>query len=467
MNKAEQKGKEAVTERMPPQAIEEEMAVLGSMLLDKEAVGKCVELLDESAFYKSAHRKIYQAAVTLYERNVEVDYLTVTDELEKMGVLEEVGGPYYITELSNQVPSAASVEFYAKIVLEKALFRSLIEVSNEIAVEAYEAREDAIELIDAAEQKIFSLSERKLRKGFQPIDPILHETFDIIEGYHQRKGTVTGVPTGFDRLDGLTSGFQNSDLVIVAGRPSMGKTAFCLNLARNAAIDHGVPVAIFSLEMSNTQLAMRMLCSEAHVDAHKVRTGKLPENDWQRLSTSVGRLAEAPIYIDDSAALSVLEIRAKARRLKSEKNIGLLIVDYLQLIKGPKASESRQIEISMISQSLKALAKELDIPVVSLSQLSRAVESRGGDRRPILSDLRESGAIEQDADVVMFIYRPEVYYSASHPVPPEEKGIAEIIIAKQRNGPTGTEKLHFNREYVLFANLDRVHEEELAFDSGF
>lgn len=445
--------KEVVTDRMPPQAIEEEMAVLGSMLIDKEAVGKGIEVLEASSFYKSAHQKIFQAAVKLYERNTEVDYLTITDELEKMGVLEEVGGAYYITELANRVPSAASVEFYANIVLEKSLLRKLIQVSNEITTEAYDAQEDVVEIIDSAEKKIFSISEGKLRKGFLSIDPILHNTFEIIDSYHKRKGSVTGVATGFHKLDEMTSGFQNSDLIIVAGRPSMGKTAFCLNIARNAAVDHKVPVGIFSLEMSNTQLAMRMLCSEARVDSHKVRTGRLPESDWPKLSLSVGKLSEAAIYIDDSAALSVLEIRAKARRLKAEKNIGLLVIDYLQLIKGPRSSESRQIEISLISQSLKALAKELEIPVVALSQLSRAVESRGGDRKPILSDLRESGAIEQDADVVMFIYRPEVYGPTEHP------GISEIIIAKQRNGPTGSVEVHFHKDYVLFADLDKTHDE--------
>ncbi|HEX9652079.1 MAG TPA: replicative DNA helicase, partial [bacterium] len=439
--------REILTERMPPHAIDAEMAVLGSMLIDKEAVTKCMELVDETAFYKTAHVKIFQAAVNLDARGgTEIDYLTITDELQKMGVLEEVGGPYYITELANKVPSAASVEYYARIVLEKSLLRKLIEVSTEIAREAFEAREDAADVLDTAEQRIFSLSEKKLRKGFQPIAPILGATFDIIDSFHKRKGSVTGIPTGFKKLDERTSGFQNSDLIIVAGRPSMGKTAFCLNIARNAAVDYAIPVGIFSLEMSNTQLAMRMLCSEARVDSHKVRTGRLSDNEWPKLSTSVGRLAEAPIYIDDTPALNVLEIRAKARRLKAEKKIGMVVIDYLQLVKGPKSSESRQVEISLISQALKALAKELNIPVVALSQLSRAVESRGGDRRPILSDLRESGAIEQDADVVMFIYRPEMYG------PTEDSGIAEIIIAKQRNGPTDTVKVHFHKDYVLFAN---------------
>ncbi|RMD90733.1 MAG: replicative DNA helicase [Calditrichaeota bacterium] len=447
-----------LTERMPPQAVEAEMAVLGAMLLESEAVSKAIEILDETAFYKTAHQIIFKAAINLFEEQKKIDMLTIADELEKMGKLDEVGGAYYLTELVNRVPSAAGVEYYAKIVLEKSLLRKLINISTEIATEAYEASEDAVDLIDAAEQKIFSLSQRKLRKGFLPISSILEETFETIEGYHKRKGTVTGVPTGFTQLDEMTSGFQNSDLIIVAGRPSMGKTAFCLNIARNAAVVYKVPVAIFSLEMANFQLAMRMLCSEAHVDAHLLRTGRLRETEWQKLSLSVGNLADAPIYIDDTPAPNVLEIRAKARRLKVERNIGMLIVDYLQLIKGPKSAESRQIEISMISQSLKALAKELNIPVVALSQLSRAVESRGGDRRPILSDLRESGAIEQDADVVLFIYRPEVYG------PTEVEGITEIIIAKQRNGPTGKVELKFHKNYVLFTNLARDMDESQPVD---
>ena len=459
-------GKQAETiERMPPQALDAEMAVLGSMLLSKEAVTKCMELLEPEAFYKTAHQKIYQAIVNLDARGeVEVDYLTVSEELKRMGVLEEVGGAYYLTELTNRVPSAASVEYYARIVLEKSLLRKLIHVSGEIAHMAYEAREDATQLIDAAEQKVFQLSENRLRRGFSPIRPVVVRTFEVIEDYHHRKGVVTGVPTGFHELDQLTSGFQNSDLIILAARPSMGKTAFCLNIARNVAVQSKIPVGIFSLEMSSTQLAMRLLCAEAMVDAHKVRTGRLPESEWQKLSRNVGRLVEAPIFIDDSAALNVLEIRAKARRLKAEHDIGLLVIDYLQLIRGPRNAESRQIEISMISQSLKALAKELDIPVLALSQLSRAVEARGGDRRPILSDLRESGAIEQDADVVMFIYRPEAYASKTNPVPPEYQGIAEIIVAKQRNGPTDVIKLAFQKEYVLFANLDYAHSEPELFE---
>ncbi|MCI0495924.1 replicative DNA helicase [candidate division KSB1 bacterium] len=445
---------ESKIQRIPPQDIEAEMAVIGAMFLDSDAVGKSLELLDESCFYKTVHQKIFRAAVELYDHQEPIDIITMGDALKRKGHLEDVGGNYYLVQLSEKVPSAANVEYYAKIVLEKALLRKLITAMVDITNRAYEHKGDVYGLLDGVEKEVFVLSERRLKKGFVSIYQTMHETFERIESFHGKAGGVTGVPSGFVDLDERTSGFQNSDLIVVAGRPSMGKTAFCLNIARNAAVQYGIPVGVFSLEMASYQLAMRMLCSEARVDSHAVRTGKLPKDDWQKLSMSVGVLAESPIYIDDTPALSILEIKAKARRLKYEKNIGLLIVDYMQLVQGPPNSESRQQEISAISQSLKALAKELTIPVIALSQLSRAVESRGGDRRPMLSDLRESGAIEQDADVVIFIYRPEVYGRT------EEEGIAEIIIGKQRSGPIGTIKLAFVKEYVLFANLSRIYEEQ-------
>ncbi|MFZ5518291.1 MAG: replicative DNA helicase [Candidatus Zhuqueibacterota bacterium] len=434
-------------QRVPPQDIDAEMAVLGAMFIEAEAVGKAVEILDESSFYKTAHQKIFRAAVELYDRQEPIDVITIASALSKKGHLESVGGNYYLIQLSELVPSAANVEYYAKIVLEKALLRQLINVSTDIASRAYDHKGDVYTLLDSIEKEVFVLSDRKLKKGFTSINATMHETFEKIESFHGMKGGVTGVASGFADLDQMTSGFQNSDLVIVAGRPSMGKTAFCLNICRNAAVDYGVPVGIFSLEMASYQLAMRMLCSEARVDSHAVRTGRLPMDDWQKLSMSVGVLAAAPIYIDDAPAQNILEIKAKARRLKYEKNVGLLVVDYMQLVQGPAGVESRQQEISSISQSFKALAKELNIPVIALSQLSRAVESRGGDHRPLLSDLRESGAIEQDADVVIFIYRPEVYGRT------DEEGIAEIIIGKQRSGPIGSVKLAFVKQYVLFANL--------------
>ncbi len=443
---APMKGPAESVDRVPPQALEAEMAVLGAMLLQEDAVLKAIELLDEQAFHKPAHRKIFRAAVALHERSQPVDIVTLSDELERRKELEEVGGSYYLTELVERIPSAANVEYHARIVLEKALRRKLIEVANEISAEAYEGEEEATQLIDRAEQKIFRLADRRLRKGFISINPIMHQTFDVIEHFHQRRGSVTGVATGFTRLDELTAGLQKSELIVIAGRPSMGKTAFALNIAYHVATREGLPVGIFSLEMAAPQLALRMLCTAARVDQHLVRTGRLADEDWPRLSLAVGHLAEAPIFIDDTPAISVLEIRAKARRLKAEHGLALLIIDYLQLVRGPSQAESRQHEISMITQSLKALAKELEIPVVALSQLSRAVETRAGDRRPILSDLRESGAIEQDADVVLFIYRPEVYGGG------EQEGTAEIIIGKQRSGPTGTVHLVFVKEFVMFAN---------------
>jgi len=434
------------SQRLPPQDIEAEMAVLGAMFLENEAVAKAIEILDESCFYRTAHQNIFKSAVKLFDSRQPVDVITMGDSLQKAGELETVGGNYYLAQLADKVPSAANIEYHARIVLEKALLRKLITVSTTIAQKCYDSTDDVHDLVDTAERDIFSLSERRLRKGFTSINPILHDTFERIETFHHKKGGITGIPTGFSKLDELTSGFQKSEFIIVAGRPSMGKTALCLNIARNAAVKYEIPVGVVSLEMASYQLAMRLLCSEARVDSHLVRTGKLPMKEWSKLSLSVGKLADAPIFVDDSPAQSILEIKAKARRIKHEKDIQLLIIDYLQLIRGPKGVESRQQEISGISQALKALAKELDIPVVALSQLSRAVESRTGDKRPQLSDLRESGAIEQDADVVLFIYRPAVYGR----VEPEKENIAEIIIGKQRNGPTGTLEVIFKKEFVSF-----------------
>ena len=451
-------------DRVPPQSIEAEMAVLGSMLLDRDATGKAIEILDDSAFYKDAHRKIFLAAVSLYDRNEPVDLITLTDELKRRKQLEEVGGSYYLTELAESVPSAANVEYHARIVLEKSLLRKLINIANNIAADSYAGEQNVFDIIDRAEQAIFSLAERRLRKGFMEIDPILHETFEELERLHQREGGVTGVPSGFEKLDEMTAGFHRSDFIIIAGRPSMGKTAFALSLARNAAVDHGIPVGIFSLEMASYQLAMRLLCAEARVNSHQVRTGKLPVNEWPKLSLAVAKLAAAPIFIDDTPNLGILELRAKARRLKAEKDIGLLIIDYLQLVHGPANVENRQQEISAISRSLKALAKELDIPVIALSQLSRAVEARGGDKRPMLSDLRESGAIEQDADLVLFIYRPEVYNTLYDEEGNSLEGVAEIIIGKQRNGPTGTVRLAFIDDYAKFENLATYR--DIDFDVG-
>ncbi len=439
----------AQEQRVPPQAVEAERAVLGAMMLGEEAIAKAVELLDENCFYRDAHRRIYEAVVTLFERSEPADLVTVREVLKGADQLEGAGGELYLAELLDEVATTANVEYYARIVLESAIKRRMIGALTGVIAEAYEAGGEAAELLDRAEQEIFRLSERRLRRGARPLEEILHRTFELIDQAHARKGGLSGVATGFKLLDEKLAGLKSSDLIILAGRPSMGKTAFALNVARNVGVDGGVPVAFFSLEMSAHQLAQRMLCSEARLDFHAVRTGRLPKTDYQKLSMCVGRLAEAPILIDDSPSMSVLEFRAKARRLRSEHGIGLIMVDYIQLMSGPRAAESRQIEITMISRALKALAKELDIPVLALSQLSRAVEIRGGDRRPQLSDLRESGALEQDADVVLFMYREEYYNKEK----PEAQGRAEVIIGKQRNGPVGTIPLAFHTEYARFDNL--------------
>ncbi|MBN2356618.1 replicative DNA helicase [candidate division KSB1 bacterium] len=441
------------TVRMPPQALEAEMATLGSMMIDKHAANVAFEILDESCFHKDAHRRIFIAAGTLNERGEGIDALTVSSELEKMQDLEKVGGYYYLTELVERIPSAANIEQYCHIVLDRALARKLITITNEIQQECYDSTEESYDLIDMAEKKIFSLSERRNRKEFTPLKDILGETFNVIESYHHRLDGITGVPTGFKELDNLLSGLQNSELIILAARPSVGKTALALNIARNAA-QKAIPIGIFSLEMASQQLVMRFLCTEARVDAHLVRTGKLPQEQWGHLSHVSGVLASSPIFIDDTPGMNIMEIRSKARRLKAEHNIGLLIIDYLQLIHGVGRIENRQVEIAQISQALKALSKELAIPILAISQLSRYIESREGGK-PRLSDLRESGAIEQDADVVMFIARS----SGSGPEEPGQDNLAEIIVAKQRNGPTDSVYLLFHKEYLLFTARDTVHKE--------
>jgi len=443
---------------VPPQAVDVEKAVLGAMLMEKEAVPRVLEILDADTFYSPAHRKMFSAMMSLFEKGDPVDAVTVIEELRRRGELNPEEDPLYVTELTMNVASAANVDYHARIVLEKALMRNLISASAEVVTRAFNETEDALDLLDEAEAKIFQISERRLKKSFTPIKRAVHETFEMLQDIHGKHSGITGAPTGFPKLDELTGGFQRSDLIIVAGRPSQGKTAFALSVARNAALYKEKPtaIAIFSLEMSEQQLIIRMLSSEAKVNAHDLRTGRLKDDQWSRLSRTAGQLAESKIFIDDSAALSILELRAKARRLKAEQNIGMVIVDYLQLVAGPKNSESREREISTISRSLKALAKELNIPVIALSQLNRAVESRT-DRRPMLADLRESGAIEQDADVVLFVHRPESYGIAEirddelGSIPSE--GIAEIIIGKQRNGPTRLVRLSFRKEYAGFEKL--------------
>jgi len=448
-------------ERLPPQAIEAEMSVLGAMMLDKSAVSTVIENLDEGDFYRKSHQKIFKAILSLFERNEPIDLVSVSEELKRSKQLDHVGGGVYLATLLENVASAANVGYHAEIVLKKAVRRRLIETTLDIATDGYASEQDAWDLLDDAEKKIFSIREKRLRPGFKSLEKVLHTAFETIEKLHDQKGGVIGVPSGFHKLDELTAGFQSGDLVIIAGRPSMGKTAFALNVARHAGVEAKIPVAIFSLEMANYQLAQRMLCSEARVDAHLVRTGTLPAQDWSKLSICVGALAEAPIFIDDSPALTVLQIRAKARRLAAERDIGLVVVDYLQLMQGPRGAESRQQEIAIISRSLKGLAKELQLPILALSQLSRAVETRGGTRRPQLSDLRESGALEQDADVVLFIYRGELYDRDNEDL----KGKAEIIIGKQRNGPTGTVNLTFNSRYTRFEEPAFVEEQPIFGES--
>ena len=439
---------------LQPQSIEAELAVLGAMLSSKDAISKALQWLRSHHFYKESHSKIFLVMSDLFDKGEPIDTISVINKLKKNKQIDNVGGAYFITGLVESVPTAANVESYAKIVLEKFMLRELIRASHELSKDAYNDRQDVGEILDAAEQTIFSITQDRLRGGFMPIEGILHDTFKNLDHIASNPGSVTGVASGLIDLDEITSGFQKGDLVIIAGRPSMGKTALALSVMRNAAIDFKVPVGMFSLEMANHQLAQRLLCAEGRVDSHLVRTGKLPKNQWKNLSLAVGSLAEAEIYLDDTPAITVLELRAKARRLKAEKNLGLIIIDYLQLMQGPRNIESRQQEISNISRSLKALAKELEVPVIALSQLSRAVEQRS-DHRPQLSDLRESGAIEQDADVVIFLYRSWVYSREE-----EDKGKAQAIVAKQRNGPIGTVNLSFIDRFARFESISAFEELE-------
>ncbi len=441
--------------KVPPQHLEAEEFVLGAILIDNQAMNKVLEVLSPSAWYREAHRKIFQAMIELSEVNEAIDQVTVSECLRRRNELEQIGGGAYLAKLVAQVPTAANVRHHAKIVQEKALLRNLITVATDIVASGYRDSEKVEDLIDQAERSIFEIAERKMRPSFVPVRQIVKASFETIERLYEKKERVTGVPTGFTDMDEMTSGLQPSDLIILAGRPSMGKTALALSMAQYAAIEKRETVAIFSLEMSKEQLVLRMLCSEARVDAHKLRSGFLGRADWPKLTSAAGRLAEAPIYIDDAPAMTVLEMRAKARRLKAERGLGLVIVDYLQLMRGRGGADNREQEISDISRSLKALAKELAIPVIALSQLSRAVETRGGDKKPQLADLRESGAIEQDADVVMFIFREEVYRQTE-----ENHGIADILLRKQRNGPTGEIRLAFIDRYTRFENLETAHRPE-------
>jgi len=437
--------------RTEPQSIDAEKAVLGSMLISKEAVPRAMNILMDNSFYDLKHQIIYQNIIQLFEKNDAIDSVSLIDKLKKNKQLQKVGGAYYITGLSNEAPSFENVEYYANIVKEKFVLRTIISVSKEISFDAYDEHLDVNTILDKAEQRLFNISQQSQLSQFTDVHSLLDK---VLDDWSQRKqGTLTGIASGFNDLDNMLSGFQKSDLIILAGRPSMGKTALALSIARNSAVSFNHKVGIFSLEMSNQQLAQRLITAEARVDSHLVRTGRLPKTEWKNLGKAANSLYEAPIYIDDSASLNILELRAKARKLKSEKDIDILFVDYLQLLNQEGRSESRQQEISFISRSLKALAKELDIPIVALSQLSRAVESRS-EHRPIMSDLRESGAIEQDADIILFIYRKYVYSRDEL-----DKGLAEIIIAKHRNGPTGSVDIAFFENFAKFDNLDFSHQD--------
>lgn len=439
--------------KVPPQDIEAEQAVIGSMLTDQDAVIAAIEVLKPVDFYREDNNIVYEAITNIFNRSEPIDIITLKAELSAMGKLEAVGGLEYIASLPDKVPTTANVERYIKIVEEKSMLRSLVKTANEIISLGYDETENVEDIMDTAEKKIFDVMQRKNQKGYSSIKDILVDSFTQLEALYNQKGHITGVPSGFNELDKKTAGFHNSDLILIAARPAMGKTAFALNIGTYAATRANIPVAIFSLEMSKDQLANRILCSEALVDGNNVRTGNLEDDDWAKLAETSGELSTAEIYVDDTPGISVMEIRAKCRKLKLEKNIGLVIIDYLQLIQGTgKRSASREQEISEISRSLKILAKEINVPVIALSQLSRAVEGRP-DHRPMLSDLRESGAIEQDADIVMFIYRDDYYNEDT-----EKKNIAEIIIAKQRTGSTGTVELAWIPSYTKFANLEKYRD---------
>ncbi|MEW5700922.1 MAG: replicative DNA helicase [Candidatus Zixiibacteriota bacterium] len=441
-----------LSRHLPPQAVEVEMAVLGAMMRDPEAVSQVVEVLRPDDFYRPAHRKIFTAVLSLFDRAEPVDLATVAGELDRSGELEKCGGRAALLDIAESVFTSAHAAAHARIVQDKSVLRRLIAASQRIADSSYNAPGDVGDLLDEAEGLIFAISEARSQQDFVRLEDLLPHTFEQIEKYRERGGGLTGLPTGFEDLDSLTAGLHGSDLIILAGRPSMGKTALALNIVEHLALEQSKPCAVFSLEMSKEQVAERMLSSTARINAHHMRTGRLRKEDFVRLGNAADRLSGAKVFIDDSAAIGVLELRAKARRLKAQHDIALVVVDYMQMMHGPRNAENRQQEIAMISRSLKSLAKELKVPVLALSQLSRQVEQRGGERRPQLADLRESGAIEQDADVVMFVYRPGAYGIETDKKGNPTENLAEIIVGKQRNGPTGEVRLTFLREFARFEN---------------
>ncbi|QQE74434.1 replicative DNA helicase [Brevibacillus composti] len=435
-------------DRVPPQNNEAEQSVLGAVFLSKEALITAIEILRPEDFYKTAHQRIFKTMQDLYDKGEPVDLVTVTAELQDHKLLDEVGGVPYLTEIASSVPTAANIEYYAKIVEEKSLLRRLILTATKIANDGYSREDEVGEIIADAEKYILEIAQNRNSGGFTPIRDVLLETYERIEFLSQRRGDVTGIPSGYPDLDKMTAGFQRSDLIILAARPSVGKTAFALNVAQNVAARAGETVAIFSLEMAASQLVQRMICAEGNLDASRMRSGWLEEDDWQKLTMAIGTLAKAPIYIDDTPGVTVQDIRAKCRRLQAERGLGMILIDYLQLIHGRGKGDNRQQEVSEISRTLKGIARELNVPVIALSQLSRSVEQRQ-DKRPMMSDIRESGSIEQDADIVAFLYRDDYYDKET-----ENKNVIEIIIAKQRNGPTGTVELAFLKEYNKFVSLD-------------
>ncbi|WP_221567491.1 replicative DNA helicase [Alkalihalobacillus sp. TS-13] len=442
------------SDRIPPHNIEAEQAVLGAVFLEPEALTTATELLMPEDFYRAGHQRIFSVMVDLSEKGEPIDLVTVTSELQDRKLLEEVGGVSYLSDLANSVPTAANIEYYGQIVEEKSLLRRLIRAATDIAANGYSREDEVEQILNEAEKNILAVAQRKNTGVFKSIKDVLVQAYDNIEMLQNKKGDITGIPTGFVELDRITAGFQRNDLIIVAARPSVGKTAFALNIAQNVATKTDENIAIFSLEMGAEQLVMRMLCAEGNIDAQRLRTGDLQPEDWQKLTMAMGSLSNAGIYIDDTPGVRVSDIRAKCRRLKQEKGLGMILIDYMQLILGSgKSGENRQQEVSEISRSLKGLARELEVPVISLSQLSRGVESRQ-DKRPMMSDIRESGSIEQDADIIAFLYRDDYYDKES-----ENKDIIEIIIAKQRNGPVGTVELAFVKEYNKFVNLERRFDE--------
>ena len=441
--------------KLPPQALDLEESVLGALMLEKDALTNVIDILKPENFYKDANKEIYQSIIDLFNDSEPIDLLTVTSQLKKNGKLEYVGGSFYVTQLTTRVNSASNIEYHARIILEQSIKRQLIEVSGEVQKEAYEDTTDVFDLLDNTEQSLFDISESHIRKNYSQVKGLMKEAIDELQAKKTRKDGITGVPSGFIDLDNITSGWQPSDLVIIAGRPSMGKTAFVLSMMRNASIDHEMPIALFSLEMSSLQIVNRLISSEAEVDSDKIKKGNLKDYEWQQLLHKTDQLNNAKIFIDDTPALSILELRAKSRRLKSQHDIQCIIVDYLQLMSGEygKSSGNREQEIASISRSLKAIAKELNVPVLALSQLSRAVETRGGDKRPVLSDLRESGSIEQDADMVLFIYRADRYDITEDEDGNLTAGVAELLLRKNRNGPTGKVKLKFIERFAKFADM--------------